>query len=236
MEISWTWLGLCAAGLLIAACVLGFRKGFVKEVVSAFFMILSFLLVWVINPYVNSFLREYTPLYTTVQQSSQEFVESQTGNRKSVDRTEQSQIVENLNIPDLLKNKLKENNTAETYRYLAVNTFTEYISDSLATMAVNGISFLLSYVLSVVVIKLLGYILNILSNLPVIHGVNKLAGAVVGLGKCVIFIWIALLILTLLCNTQIGKTGMALVQKDTFLNFLYNEDIFVKIFMNVFYS
>ena len=123
MEISWTWLGLCAAGLLIAACVLGFRKGFVKEVVSAFFMILSFLLVWVINPYVNSFLREYTPLYTTVQQSSQEFVESQTGNRKSVDRTEQSQIVENLNIPDLLKNKLKENNTAETYRYLAVNTF-----------------------------------------------------------------------------------------------------------------
>ena len=134
MEISWTWLGLCAAGLLIAACVLGFRKGFVKEVVSAFFMILSFLLVWVINPYVNSFLREYTPLYTTVQQSSQEFVESQTGNRKSVDRTEQSQIVENLNIPDLLKNKLKENNTAETYRYLAVNTFTEYISDVLPSL------------------------------------------------------------------------------------------------------
>ena len=62
MEISWNWLGVAALVLIVAACVLGFRKGFVREIVSIFFMLLSFLLVWLINPYVNTFIREYTPV------------------------------------------------------------------------------------------------------------------------------------------------------------------------------
>ena len=103
-------------------------------------------------------------------------------------------------------------------------------------MAVNGISFLLSYIISAVVIKLLGYILNVLTKLPVINGINKLAGGAVGGIKCVIFIWIALLVLTLLCDTSVGKQGMELVQKDTFMNFLYSQNVFVKVFMSVFYG
>ena len=59
MDISWTWLGIVVLALIIFACASGFRRGFVKEIVSAFFMIISFLLVWVINPYVNTFVREY---------------------------------------------------------------------------------------------------------------------------------------------------------------------------------
>ena len=50
MDISWTWLGIVVLALIIFACASGFRRGFVKEIVSAFFMIISFLLVWVINP------------------------------------------------------------------------------------------------------------------------------------------------------------------------------------------
>ena len=60
--------------------------------------------------------------------------------------------------------------------------------------------------------------------------------AVVGGAKCIIFIWIGFLILTLLCDTTIGKQGMALVEQDTVLNFLYNQNIFVKVFMSVFYG
>ena len=42
--------GRVVLALIVFACVSGFRKGFVKELVSAFFMIISFLLVWVIIP------------------------------------------------------------------------------------------------------------------------------------------------------------------------------------------
>ena len=236
MDISWTWLGIAVLALIAAACIMGFRKGFVKEIVSVFFMLISFLLVWAVNPYVNTFVKEYTPVYDTIQDKCQTLVSEQIGNKKTLDKEEQNQVVENMELPDLLKNALVENNTAETYRYLAVSTFTEYISDSLAVMAVNGISFLISFVLSAAVIKLLGFILNVLTKLPVINGINKIAGAAVGGIKCIIFIWIAFLVLTLLCNTTLGQQGMALIQQDAFLNFLYSQNVFVKVFMSVFYG
>lgn len=236
MDISWTWLGIAVLALIAAACIMGFRKGFVKEIVSVFFMLISFLLVWAVNPYVNTFVKEYTPVYDTIQEKCQTLVSEQIGNKKTLDKEEQNQVMESLDLPDLLKNALVENNTAETYRYLAVSTFTEYISDSLAVMAVNGISFLISFILSAAVIRLLGFILNVLTKLPVIHGINKIAGAAVGGIKCVIFIWIAFLVLTLLCDTAPGQQGMALIQQDTFLNFLYSQNVFVKVFMSVFYG
>ena len=236
MDISWTWLGIAVLALIAAACIMGFRKGFVKEIVSVFFMLISFLLVWAVNPYVNTFVKEYTPVYDTIQDKCQTMVSEQIGNKKTLDKEEQNQVMENMELPDLLKNALVENNTAETYRYLAVSTFTEYISDSLAVMAVNGIFFLISFVLSAAVIKLLGFILNVLTKLPVINGINKIAGAAVGGIKCIIFIWIAFLVLTLLCNTTLGQQGMALIQQDAFLNFLYSQNVFVKVFMSVFYG
>lgn len=236
MDISWTWLGIAVLALIAAACIMGFRKGFVKEIVSVFFMLISFLLVWAVNPYVNTFVKEYTPVYDTIQDKCQTLVSEQIGNKKTLDKEEQNQVMENMELPDLLKNALVENNTAETYRYLAVSTFTEYISDSLAVMAVNGISFLISFVLSAAVIKLLGFILNVLTKLPVINGINKIAGAAVGGIKCIIFIWIAFLVLTLLCNTTLGQQGMALIQQEAFLNFLYSQNVFVKVFMSVFYG
>ena len=236
MDISWTWLGIVVLALIIFACASGFRRGFVKEIVSAFFMIISFLFVWAINPYVNTFVREYTPVYNIVQSNCQELVMEQTGSQKALDKEEQTQIMEKMELPDILKTSLMENNTAETYRYLAVSTFAEYIADSLAVMIVNGISFLLSFIISAIVIRLLSYILNVLTKLPVINGINKLAGGAVGGIKCVIFIWIALLVLTLLCDTSVGKQGMELVQKDTFMNFLYSQNVFVKVFMSVFYG
>ena len=236
MDISWTWLGIAVLALIAAACIMGFRKGFVKEIVSVFFMLISFLLVWAVNPYVNTFVKEYTPVYDTIQDKCQTMVSEQIGDKKTLDKEEQNQVMGNMELPDLLKNALVENNTAETYRYLAVSTFTEYISDSLAVMAVNGISFLISFVLSAAVIKLLGFILNVLTKLPVINGINKIAGAAVGGIKCIIFIWIAFLVLTLLCNTTLGQQGMALIQQDAFLNFLYSQNVFVKVFMSVFYG
>lgn len=236
MDISWTWLGIAVLALIAAACIMGFQKGFVKEIVSVFFMLISFLLVWAVNPYVNTFVKEYTPVYDTIQDKCQTLVSEQIGNKKTLDKEEQNQVMENMELPDLLKNALVENNTAETYRYLAVSTFTEYISDSLAVMAVNGISFLISFVLSAAVIKLLGFILNVLTKLPVINGINKIAGAAVGGIKCIIFIWIAFLVLILLCNTTLGQQGMALIQQDAFLNFLYSQNVFVKVFMSVFYG
>ena len=68
-------------------------------------MIISFLLVWVINPYVNTFVREYTPVYNIVQSNCQELVMEQTGSQKALDKEEQNaDNGKKWKLPDILKN------------------------------------------------------------------------------------------------------------------------------------
>lgn len=232
-----TWLGIVVAGILLLTAYKGFRRGFIREIVSFFFVFLALAVSWAINPYVNEFFMENTPVYEKIQESCQSFVESQKKKELTSPGTEeQTGFIEGLELPELLQKGLESNNTAEVYTYLAVDSFGEYISEALARMIVNGLSFFVSYLLASVILRLGTWVLNLLAGLPVLKSANKLAGGLVGAVKGVLFVWIAFLVMTILCSTSIGKEALALIEKDAFLNVLYEYDIFVNVFMSIFYG
>ena len=232
-----TWLGIVVAGILLLTAYKGFRRGFIREIVSFFFVFLSLAVSCAINPYVNEFFMENTPVYEKIQESCQSFVESQKKQELTSPGTEeQTGFIEGLELPELLQKGLESNNTAEVYTYLAVDSFGEYISEALARMIVNGLSFFVSYLLASVILRLGTWVLNLLAGLPVLKSANKLAGGLVGAVKGVLFVWIAFLVMTILCSTSIGKEALALIEKDAFLNVLYVYDIFVNVFMSIFYG
>ena len=232
-----TWLGIVVAGILLLTAYKGFRRGFIREIVSFFFVFLALAISWAINPYVNEFFMENTPVYEKIQESCQSFVESQKKQELTSPGTEeQTGFIEGLELPELLQKGLESNNTAEVYTYLAVDSFGEYISEALARMIVNGLSFFVSYLLASVILRLGTWVLNLLAGLPVLKSANKLAGGLVGAVKGVLFVWIAFLVMTILCSTSIGKEALALIEKDAFLNVLYEYDIFVNVFMSIFYG
>ena len=134
-------------------------------------------------------------------------------------------------MPEILRKSLTDNNTAEVYGELAVDSFNDYVSGYLAKMIVSGMSYLISYVLANLVIRLLSCVLNAIAELPLINGANRLTGALVGVAKGVLFLWIALLVLTILCSTEVGKTGLSLVEKDSILSVIYKYDALVNIFL-----
>ena len=232
-----TWLGIVVAGILLLTAYKGFRRGFIREIVSFFFVFLALAVSWAINPYVNEFFMENTPVYEKIQESCQSFVESQKKQELTSPGTEeQTGFIEGLELPELLQKGLESNNTAEVYTYLAVDSFGEYITEALARMIVNGLSFFVSYLLASVILRLGTWVLNLLAGLPVLKSANKLAGGLVGAVKGVLFVWIAFLVMTILCSTSIGKEALALIEKDAFLNVLYEYDIFVNVFMSIFYG
>ncbi len=234
--MSWTWLGLAVLVLLAFSMADGYRRGFVKEVVSVLLVLLSVVVVWMINPYVNTFIRENTSVYEKIQNVSESFVESLANGNDTMDEEQQDELISGMGLPGLLQNGITENNTAAVYQQLAVNTFGGYVSRYLANIAVNCLSFLISYILASVLIRVFAYALDILARLPVVRGINKLAGALIGGGKCIIFVWVAMLVLTILCNTEIGQKGLGLIRGDTVLNFLYDKNIFIRIFAGLFYQ
>lgn len=75
MEI--TWLGILAIAILIFTGYGGYRKGFVREIMSFFFVFLALALAWMINPYVNDFMMKKTPAYERIQESCLNLIDSQ---------------------------------------------------------------------------------------------------------------------------------------------------------------
>ena len=234
--MNWTWLGLAVLVLLAFSMVDGYRHGFVKEVVSALLVLISVALVWLINPYVNQFIRENTSVYEKIQTASGSFVDSLADGKETMDEEEQKELISSMDIPDLLQKGITENNTALVYQYLAVNTFAGYISGYLANVAVNCLSFFGVIHTFLNPDPCAGVCMDLLARLPVIRGINKIAGAVVGGMKCIVFVWVGMLVLTILCNTEIGQKGLGLIRGDTVLDFLYDKNIFIRIFTGIFYG
>ena len=208
-----TWFGIVILLILILFIWMGYRRGFIREIVSFFFVFLSLSLAWAINPYINDFLISETPVYSTIQETCTDFVQKQSSDLEN-EMESSSQFIDGLNLPEILRKNIEKNNNTENYAELSVNTLTEYVSGYLARTIVNGLSYVLAYILATIGIRIVVYILNLIAGLPILKTANKLTGGLVGFVKGLVFIWILFLILTVLCSTEIGKTSLELIEKD----------------------
>ena len=98
--MNWTWAGIITAACILIAAVIGYNRGFIKEAVSTLLLFLSILMVWFINPYVNQFLRENTPLYTTLSEGSAKAVSGVIESGVKVSREEQGKLIDSLSAAE----------------------------------------------------------------------------------------------------------------------------------------
>ncbi|MGN0322310.1 MAG: CvpA family protein [Oliverpabstia sp.] len=227
--MSWLfWILLILPAVLM---IQGFRKGLVRTVVS----MVSFLLVmaassW-LNPYVGDFIREKTTWQADIQQGCQEILFAEIEKQIDISGVSQNDFIEELPLPQGMKNKLIQNNTAEMYRQLAVENFTDYVSGYIAYGIINGIAFIASFLLAIIIIKVVMYAVDILTELPVISLMNRLGGLALGLVQGILWIWIIFFLIALLCNTTPGIYLMNLIQSDPVLSVLYNYNLLYNIVM-----
>lgn len=222
--------------LLAVFGVAGYARGFIKEAVSVVSLVLALGIVWLINPAVTSLVKDYTPFYTQVREYCKEGMEEKIEPGIQIGREAQKELIDHLPLPENMKEGLAANNNSEVYKLLSVDSFTDYVADYVAVTLTNGVGFLISFAAAFVAVKILVCTLGIVGNLPVLRGVNRSAGAVAGLAKGLAVVWILGLAVTVLCNTAMGKMCMEMIERDFILSFLYEWDVFVKVFANVFYG
>ncbi len=228
-----SWPGIVCAVCILAGVVIGYARGLVKEFVSLVIVFVSIALVWFLNPYVNRFLREVTPLESKVTDRTKEAIEEELGTEQTIRADEQTEIIEGLDLPDSLTRALLRNNNAEGYRKLNVSSFVDYVSGYIASVILGGASFLITYLIVTIVLRILVIVLDIFTRLPVLHGLNKLGGAALGGARYVFLIWVLMLAATVLCNTQIGRTAMEYIEHDRFLQLLYSWNLLLRYFVGV---
>ena len=243
------WLLIVVVVLLAGMTILGYHRGFLKMLVSMAALVLTLVVTWYAAPKVAEVLEKHTPVYDTVRNQINEYmlteveaqvsdmygdvIESVQGMQKNellnylTDEQEKT-IIETLPIPKLLQEKMVENNTADHYDVMGVHTFCEYVSTTIADMILQAMTIVITFVVAIIMIRVAIFALDIISKIPVIHGINKLAGGLLGLMEGFFVLWILFMLITAASGTEIGREMMGMIQGSQVLTFLYDKNIFMK--------
>lgn len=205
----------------------GLHRGFIRKAVSALSLVITLVLVTWLTPKVNTVLQDYTSIHENIQETCSELLLDSQYNAEV--KTEQVLMIENMNLPDNLKEMLLENNNEEAYGFLNVSGFHEYVGAYLANVIVNAVAYLLTFLIVWTVIRVVLVACDVVTKLPVLHGVNKLAGGALGIAEAVILVWIAFLLVTIFCNGEVGQMIFELINENAFLSLLYSQNVIMKI-------
>ena len=146
-----------------------------------------------------------------------------------IPRDMQISAIENADIPSVFKNLLLTNNNNEIYDKLGVTGFVSYVSAYMAKLIINVAAFLLTFIVVSIMLRAIIFSLNVVSELPVVGLVNRLAGGVLGMLMVLIIVWLVFLVITMLYTTGIGKSMIAMIQENEFLKTIYEYNPVLKL-------
>ena len=235
--IKENWLFVVVAVYLVSMVLYGHYRRFVRLAVSAVSLVLSLGVVHFGAPSVANLLRSNEVVYQAVEDSVTKFIQKDDeAENEAVDAAPpsvQRSIIEEMELPEQLKDALLENNNSEVYEALGVSSFTHYVSRYLANSLINIISFFLLFAAVFGGLRVLSVSLNVVSRLPIISGLNRLAGAVLGGAEGIFFVWIAALLITLFSATAIGELFLNQIESNIWLTWLYDHNMLGSILMGV---
>lgn len=221
------WLFWVVAAVLAFHVIDGLHRGFIKKSVAAVSLIVTLVLVTYLTPQITTFIQDYTSLHESLQEKCSEIFLNNEYNQDV--KTDQVMMIENMDLPENIKEMLLENNNKEAYDVLEVSGFHEYIGAYLANMIINALAYLLSFVIIWTLLRAILLALDVVAKLPLLRGINQLAGGVLGLVVGLVLVWIAFLLVTVLCNGELGREFFKLICENQFLLFLYNQNVIMKI-------
>jgi len=137
----------------------------------------------------------------------------------------QIRLIEDAEIPAFLKDALLEHNNNEIYEQLGVTSFPEYIATYIANTLISICTFVITFILAWLLVRSLAAVADLISHLPIIKGVNQIAGAGVGLIFALIFVWVGFLAITILYTTSIGEMCFEMISESAILTFLYEKNV-----------
>lgn len=221
------WLFWVVSAFLVYHVVDGLRRGFIKKSVSAVSLIVTLVLVTYLTPQITIFIQDYTSLHESLQEKCSGIFLNNEYNQDV--KTDQVMMIENMDLPENIKEMLLENNNKEAYDVLEVSGFHEYVGAYLANMIINALAYLLSFVIIWTLLRAILLALDVVAKLPLLRGINQLAGGLLGLVIGIVLVWIAFLLVTILCNGELGRAFFRLISENPFLLFLYSQNVILKI-------
>ncbi len=221
------WVSIIILAIPVAYIFGGLQKGMVRTAFSFLSVILTLVLSFALNPQITELVRENTPIYDMIRDNCQESFaeEMETALGEKMDPGQQNQFIQGLPLPENLKELLVENNNAQGYQHFLAETFSEYISGSIAAIAVSILGMIVTFLVISILLHIIGGILDGIFSLPVLNLFNRVGGAVLGAVQGVFVVWIIFLALSLFWDTGWAQSAVAMVKENPMTGYLYENNL-----------
>lgn len=193
----------------------GYKKGFVHIVLSMVAMLVTTILAGLLTIPVSAMISSATSFDESIEESVAELV--------SVNEVIDIYSVKNLNLPSQIEDVIIEGASEAT------NGFTEYVVSTVSDLILKAITFFVLIIIIYIVVRIVIFMLDFISKLPVINSINKTGGLVVGLLQGLLFVWIACLVVTAFSDKAWAQEVFAQINANPLLTFIYNNNLIIYI-------
>lgn len=190
----------------------GYKRGFVRIVLSMLAMIVTIILASVLTIPVSGFIKE-----TSVGEGIRASVEEMVEGADIID----AESINNLDLPKSMLEPIAEG--AESTQQ-AIGT---YVADALTDTIINSLTFLILVIVIYIILKIVIAALDVVAKLPVLNSINKGAGAVIGLVQGLLFVWVGCLVLAACSDKPWAQEAFRQINDNELLSFIYNNNMII---------
>ena len=215
------WLLIIVLGIIIINALIGRKVGLIKIIFSLFSFILALILTAWISPSINGILKNNEVFYEKAEQKVEDMLF-----KEQPETTNEEDIIEGLPLPKSIKESLRENKEKQEINIKS------YITTHVTDIVIKSLAFVLTFVVVFVGLWVISIALNIISKLPILHQINKLAGLLVGGLQGVLVVWLLFILITVFSSSELGKTAFQQIESSSILSYLYDKNFLLNIVLS----
>lgn len=199
----------------------GYAHGLFRSIVITGGIILAMVLSAYAAPYVSKALQQYTELDEKLADSITEqldayFIQEGSANEQI--------LIDSLPLPEALVLAISSNNNSYVYEGLNIQVFEDYLAHYLSCIIINCFSFVIVQLAIIIILFVLLRITKILTEIPILHGMDKAGGMMLGLIQALAIIWSLFILIMLLGNTSLGTAAFEQIRSNPVLEFLFEHN------------
>lgn len=224
------WLEIVVGLYLLGMILYGHYRGAIRMAVSMVALIATFLLVHTAMPSVAVFIKNQTPIYGWLQARLENVL---LPDESQISSSEEIEIIEKLNLPQDIQDLLMENSNSKVYEDFGIDAFTEYVSGYVAGLIINGAGFVILFLIVYAAVHIIMRWLDLMARLPIVSGVNKIAGTLLGGIQGMFFIWLLMLLVTVFSRSSWAGAVIAQIESSKWLAFLYHYNFLPRLVLGI---
>lgn len=209
-------LDIIVCVIILLFVLISSKRGFANCIISVFSLIISLILAFVLYKPVASFLEAKTPIDDNIKSTMQVQLSL---------ALETNNDVSESNLPDSIKNYMQSaiDSANRTKEDAIVD-----VSNKIATNTMYVISFVGVFIIARIILLLIKLISGVITNVPVIHQLDAIGGALCGLLEGLVIVYVALTVISIaspvINDNQISKY----IDDSHITKEIYNNNIVIK--------